>query len=142
MKRIEKMDKIHIDYVMMTLNSQKLRIAIGNQKGMAPIVYSYDMEPGEFGEEYYSYRAYFNSLTEEQGYEIQRLIEENSTRKAHNYFLKYFQEDEDKCLGPCGPVQLSDLVPDEWFYGCKWVMSMLSSKRMKGVFSCDYEVDY
>lgn len=133
------MKKIHIDYVMMTFKSQKFRVTIGNQKGMTPIVYICDMESGEFGENYYSYCAYLNSLTEEQGYEIQRLIEGNSTRKAHNYFLKHFKEEN--CLGPCGPVQLSDLVPDEWFYGCKWAIDMLSSNRMKVVYSCDYDED-
>ncbi|MCQ2598706.1 MAG: hypothetical protein MJ181_12770 [Treponema sp.] len=133
------MKKIHIDFVIMTIKSEEMRVIIGNRKKFSPIVYTMDMNDGEFGENYYSYCAYLNSLTNEQGLEIQNLIEEKNTRKAHNCFLKYFKEDD--CIGPCGPAQLSDLIPDEWFDGCKWAIDMLDCKKMKGVFPCDFEVE-
>ena len=41
----------------------------------------------------------------------------------------------------CGPIELSDLVPDEWFDGCKWAFDMLCYPKFTGIFPRDFEVE-
>ena len=133
------MSFVHIDYVFLTIKSKGLRVAIGNKSGSDSIVYTYSGDSDVEDENFYSYRAYIDALTEQEGQEIQHLTETKQIQKAHNFLFKRMKQDN--CLGPCGPTQLSDLIPDEWFDGCKWAIDLLEEPRTIGVFPVDIEVE-
>ena len=128
---------IHTDYIFMTMNKNTLRVAVGVRKGSKPIAYLYSNESDNHEDRFYSYCAYLDAFTEEQGDDLLQLANDNRTRKAHNYCLKNLNTD--KCLGPCGPVRLSDLVPDEWFDGCKEVIGLLDLLKFTGILPHDFD---
>jgi len=129
---------MHTEYVFMTIKSQKLRVAVGNRAGKAPVIYAYSLESTP-ERSFYSYRLYMNALTEDEGKTLQQLVEEKQTRKANALVLSVLSRG--KCIGPCDPIRLSDLVPDEWFDGCKRIIDMLSFPRITGVCPFDTEDD-
>jgi len=129
---------IHTDYIFLTLKSKGLRVAVGNRKGNSSIVYTYSINSSE-EDEYYSYRVYLDALTEEEGQSLQKLVVEKQTRKAHSYLSESIRLDN--CIGPCGPVELSDQIPDSWFDGCKSVISILSQPKNVGIYTIDFETE-
>ena len=131
------MSIIHTDYIFMTMNKNTLRVAVGVRKGSKPIAYLYSNESDNHEDRVYSYCAYLDAFTEEQGEELLQLANDNRTRKAHNYCLKNLNTDN--CLGPCGSTVLSDLMSDEWFDGCKEVIDKLHCIKLIGILPHEFD---
>lgn len=147
-------EKTKVKYIYLTMNKGTLRVCIGIQQGMNPIIYAY--APGDF----YSYCMYLNQITQEQGLEILKAAEEGNTRRAISLSKKYcsrlkfrdnlgndgeyespYEVFGKEIVENIGPIVLSDIVPDEWCDEIRDVRDYIDFKRVLGVYEYERE-DY
>ncbi|MBQ0064999.1 MAG: hypothetical protein KBT48_04485 [Firmicutes bacterium] len=119
------MSLITTNYLFMTMNKKSLRVAIGNRKGSSPVVYIREIDSEDYMND--SYSVFINALNEKQGLEIEEAYS-NNKKTAYSLFKKYFNTENAKEYGPADGGYISELVPDDWFDGCKSVLSLLDYK--------------
>ena len=121
-----------VKYILLTINSRTIRVAIGVQPGYEPIVYW--MEKGNI----YSYVMFQGAMTEEEGNQILAAAEVNDYKTACLLFHKFFRGEESDEIyveeeglvtsnGEKLMLPISEMVSDEWFFECKEIMGLLNS---------------
>ena len=132
----------HNEYVIWTIKNGSLRIAVGicNQTEF-PIVYLKDLET--FKEDNYNCYSYYEApLTTEQAKEIIEAAKSGNNRAVPHLIKKYVHLDSSLKFCECiGYTMLTDMVSDEWFDSVKRIMALLDSKRCKGYYEIDVEVE-
>ena len=129
----------HTDYLLYFIKTQALRVAVGIKESLSPIVFTYRLEKDRLLVNYDSYCLYMNALTEEDGRELMQYMNERRTQKAHNLILKKLSSAD--FLGPFGPTELSDVVPDVWFHGCKRIIDLMDQPQIIGLLPVDVEFE-
>ncbi len=132
----------HNEYVVWTINNGTLRIAVGicNQTEF-PIVYLKDLEAYDKGE-YNCYSYYEAPLSPEQAKEIIEAAKSGNNRAVPHLIKKYVHLDSSLKFYECiGYIMLTDMVSDEWFDSVKRIIALLDSKRCKGYYEINVEVE-
>ena len=132
----------HNKYVIWTIKNGTLRIAVGIcDQTEFPIVYLKDMEAYNEGE-YNCYSYYEAPLTLEQAKEIIESAKSGNNRAVPHLIKKYVHLDSSLKFYECiGYTMLTDMVSDEWFDSVKRIMALLDSKRCKGYYEINVEVE-
>ena len=132
----------HNEYVIWTTNNGSLRIAVGIcDQTEFPIVYLKDLKTLE-EDDYNCYSYYEAPLTTEQAKEIIKAAKSGNNRVVPHLIKKYVHLNSSLKFCECiGYTMLTDMVSDEWFDSVKKVMALLDSKRCKGYFEIDVEVE-
>lgn len=132
----------HNEYVIWTIKNGTLRIAVGIcDQTELPIVYLKNLDAYNKGE-YNCYSYYDAPLSPEQAKEIIEAAKVGNNRAVPHLIKKYVQLDNSlKFFEDIGYTMLTDMVSDEWFDSVKKIMALLDSKRCKGYYEIDVEVE-
>ncbi len=132
----------HNEYVIWTIKNGTLRIAVGIcDQTEFPIVYLKDLEA--YNEGKYSCYSYYDApLSLEQAREIIEAAKAGKNRAVPQLIKKYVHLDSSlKFYENIGYTMLTDMVSDEWFDSVKIIMALLDSKRCKGYYEINVEVE-
>lgn len=133
--------------LFLTINNNTLRVVITSKPNLGGIMYTRDFDPNDLQYGWDSYCMYEDSFTKEEFEEIIELYKAGQKQKASNRIKKRLRDPQIQAKkgGPAGSRQLSELVKDEWFDGCKTLLDLLAYKKMIGIFEQDIEefgIDY
>ncbi|MDD3360205.1 MAG: hypothetical protein PHW34_00855 [Hespellia sp.] len=133
---------MYTEYVILSMNKNTYRIAIGNRKGCNPILYLLIRAVDDPDHGFYSHYLHLNRITEAEGLEIQSLVESHKFTSAYSKLKLYLKRENSDIIiyGPCRSMQLSDAVPNEWFDGCKYIIDLLPTK-IKGIIPIDIDAE-
>lgn len=138
--------KTTVKYILFTIENRTIRVAVGIQKNHAPIAYW--MKRGDP----YSYVYYQGCMTEDEGNQILQAAEANNYALAIRLFHKYFRGEQSEYVyakeegwvssnGDRVYPPISEVVPDDWFYECKEIMSLMTTNMREVLtFERDEEV--
>lgn len=132
----------HNEYVIWTIKNGTLRIDIGIcDQTEFPIVYLKDLEAYNEGE-YNCYSYYDAPLSPGQAREIIEAAKAGNNRAVPLLIKKYVHLDSSLKFYECVRyTMLTDMVSDEWFDSVKKVIALLDSKRCKGYYEINVEVE-